>query len=58
MRNLENYDTLELNAKEIKEINGGIFGWDDMLVGLAIAAGVAIINDWDNFNKGFWSAFK
>ena len=25
MRNLENYDTLELNAKEI---NGGTFGYD------------------------------
>lgn len=36
MRNLENYDTLELNAKEIKEINGGIFGWDDMLAGLQL----------------------
>jgi hypothetical protein len=58
MKNLENYGILELNAQEIKEINGGIFGWDDVLVGLAIAAGAAIINDWDNFKKGFWSAFK
>ncbi len=58
MKNLENYGVLELDAQKIKEIDGGILGFDDILVGLSIAAGAAIINDWDNFKKGFWSAFN
>ena len=58
MKNLENYGVLELNGQEIKEIDGSVIGFDDILVGLGIAAGAAIVNDWDNFKKGFWSAFN
>lgn len=49
----------ELNAKELQEINGGVFGIDDVIIGLVVAAGAAIINDWDGFKAGFkkgWNA--
>jgi len=39
------------------EVDGGVFGIDDFLVGISIAAVVAIITDWDDFKKGFMSAF-
>ncbi len=42
----------ELGREELKEVDGGIFGIDDFLVGVAIAAVVAIVNDWDNFERG------
>ncbi len=58
MKNLENYGVQEMNASEIKEIDGGVFGWDDILIGIAIAAGASIINDWDDFKDGFSTAFN
>lgn len=57
MKNLEILEVHEINLKEKKEIEGGVLGIDDILVGLAIAAGAAIINDWDGFKEGFASAF-
>ncbi len=42
----------ELGREELREVDGGIFGIDDFLVGVAIAAVVAIVNDWDNFERG------
>jgi len=58
MKNLENYGVIEMNTQEIKETDGGIFGLDDILIGIAIAAGAAIINDWDDFKKGVATAFN
>ena len=57
MKNLENNGVQELNTREKISIDGGLFGIDDLLIGLAIGAGLAIINDWDDFKKGFFSAF-
>lgn len=42
----------KLEKNQLERINGGIFGWDDVLVGLAITAGAQIIADWDNFKAG------
>ena len=39
-----------LNQDEMHETQGGFLG--AILAGLAIAAGTAIINDWDNFKNG------
>jgi len=58
MKNLENYGVLEMDSAKIREIEGGVFGFDDILIGLAIAAGAAIINDWDGFKDGFSTAFN
>ncbi len=60
MKNLElnALGVQEMNIKEKRMIEGGVFGIDDILVGLAIAAGAAIINDWDDFKDGFASAFN
>ena len=41
---------LPLNREEMHETHGGILG--AILAGLAIAAGTAIIGDWDNFKAG------
>ena len=51
MKNLKNYGVLEMDAKEINEINGGDFGLT-VLAGLVIAAGVEIVDDWENFKAG------
>ncbi|MCB0486082.1 MAG: hypothetical protein KDC47_07800 [Flavobacteriaceae bacterium] len=58
MKNLENYGGQTLDAREVRETDGGVFGLDDILVGLAIAAGAAIINDWDDFKDGLSTAFN
>lgn len=39
-----------LKKEDMYEIHGGILG--AILAGLVIAAGAAIINDWDNFKAG------
>ncbi len=47
---MENLKTL--NVQELKNTNGGLFGIDDFLVGVAVGAVLAIVNDWDNFEAG------
>ena len=41
---------LPLKREEMYDVKGGILAV--ILAGLAIAAGAAIINDWDNFKAG------
>lgn len=50
-------ETIRLSEKfhpmerdEMHETHGGILG--AIFIGLTIAAGAAIINDWDNFKNG------
>ena len=58
MKNLENYGVLQLNTKEMEEIEGGDFGVVSTVVaGIIIGAAVEIMGDWDHFKKGFLSAF-
>lgn len=44
----------ELEKNELMAVDGGLH---PVLIGLAIAAGASIINNWDDFKKGFMSAF-
>ncbi|MFW0739884.1 class IIb bacteriocin, lactobin A/cerein 7B family [Flavobacterium sp. T12S277] len=44
--NLENLNLVELNAQEVQEIDGGIWG---VILG---AIATACIADWDNFERG------
>lgn len=44
----------ELEKKELQEIDGGLH---PVLIGIAIAVGASIINNWDDFKEGFMSAF-
>ena len=43
----------ELKEFELRNVNGGLVGIDDFLLGCAVGAVIAIINDWGNFEKGF-----
>jgi lactobin A/cerein 7B family class IIb bacteriocin len=43
----------EMDKKELTQIEGGLIGLDDFLIGVAIGAAIAIIQDWDNFERGF-----
>ncbi len=52
MKNLENYGVLELNAKEIKETDGGFWG---TLVGALLA--YAIIDAVEN-QDDFWDGVE
>ena len=47
----------ELSEIELKDLNGGVVGVDDVVMAVAILVIGGIINDWDNFKKGFMSAF-
>jgi hypothetical protein len=47
----------ELEKSELLEIDGGVFGIDDFLVGIAIGAVLLVLQDWDDFKKGLASAF-
>ncbi|WP_298140233.1 hypothetical protein [Flavobacterium sp.] len=50
--NLENLNLVELNAQEVKETEGGLFGLDDLVVGVLVGAAVQIMGDWENFEAG------
>ena len=58
MRNLEIYGVQELNAREIRETDGGLFGLDDMLIGITVAVVAGVIADWDNFKIGISGNIK
>lgn len=51
--NTNNFEGLhEISEDEKKQINGGFFGLDDLIIGLTIGAAVQIMSDWDNFKAG------
>ena len=50
--NLENLGLVELNAQEVQEIDGGLFGYIDILVGVGLVIIGGVIADWDDFKKG------
>lgn len=50
--NLEKLNLVELDAQEIQETEGGLFGIDDLLLTVAAGCVLAIIDDWENFERG------
>lgn len=52
MKNLNELGVQEMDALEMKEKNGGLGFLATVLAGSAIAAVAAVINDWDNFERG------
>ena len=42
----------ELSLEDLQETTGGLGFWATIGVGLIIGAGIAIIDDWDNFKAG------
>lgn len=54
MKNFEtsNFGVRELNTDEATKIDGGFPILGTIAAGLVIAAGTAVINDWDNFERG------
>ncbi len=53
MENVQELGLIEMSQNEKKEIDGGVFGIDDLILTVAAGAILAVINDWDNFEKGF-----
>ena len=51
--NLEQMGVQELNAREIKETDGGVIGADDLLLALGLFTAGLIFSDWANFKQGF-----
>lgn len=47
----------DLNANELKELNGGIVCVDDVIFATVMLIVGSVLNDWDGFKKGFMSAF-
>ena len=43
---------IEISKEEQREINGGFFGVDDLIIGLTLGVAMEIISDWDNFKAG------
>jgi hypothetical protein len=50
--NLEKLNLVELNAQEVQETEGGIFGLDDLVIGVLVAAAAQVMSDWENFEAG------
>lgn len=46
---LENYGVSQMETREMKEANGGFFGWDDLVIAVITLVVAEIISDWDNF---------
>lgn len=42
----------ELDYSEAQDLNGGVGGWVAWVVGVAVTATAAIINDWECFKDG------
>jgi lactobin A/cerein 7B family class IIb bacteriocin len=42
----------ELEKNELMEVEGGLLFWATVAAGILIGAAIAIINDWDNFERG------
>ncbi|MBX2897310.1 MAG: hypothetical protein KF763_17835 [Cyclobacteriaceae bacterium] len=42
----------ELDSDECREINGGLFGIDDIIIGIVVGAAIEVMSDWDNFKAG------
>jgi len=49
---LDHLGLTEITKSELREIDGGFFGLDDFLVAVTAGAVIAVINDWDNFERG------
>ncbi len=47
----------ELNDEELKQLDGGLVGVDDVIFGLTMAFFGTVLSDWDGFKKGIMSAF-
>jgi len=58
MKNLESLQLTELDAREVRGVEGGLLGWDDILIAAVGAIVVEVVNNWDDFKDGFASAFK
>ncbi|PIV93989.1 MAG: lactobin A/cerein 7B family class IIb bacteriocin [Flavobacteriaceae bacterium CG_4_10_14_3_um_filter_33_47] len=55
MKNLQNFGVLEMNSKELCDVDGGVMGWDDALA--IIGAAIYIYNEGGDFVDGFNSAY-
>ena len=44
---------IELSNQELKGVDGGLPFWQTVGAGIFIGAALAIINDWNNFERGF-----
>jgi len=42
----------------VKETEGGLFGLDDLLIGITLAVVAGVIADWDNFKIGISGNIK
>ena len=49
---LDCFGVKEITKNELREIDGGVFGIDDLILTIAAGAVIAVINDWDNFERG------
>lgn len=50
--NLENLGLVELNAQEVQEVDGGVIGFDDILLAVGIASVVCIVENWSDIKRG------
>jgi len=60
MKNLDLMGVQELDAKEIMETDGGLFGIDDIIIGgLVVGATISLANNFGDFLDGIsdgWNA--
>lgn len=52
MKNLKSYGVQEMDSREVKNIDGGIFGLDDLTIDITLLVVVAITTGWGYFKAG------
>jgi hypothetical protein len=50
--NLNNLNLVELNAQEIKEVDGGAFVVDDVVIALTVGFVLLAVDNWSDIKKG------
>jgi len=58
MENLKKINIQELTKDEIENINGGLFGIDDLILALVAGTILAVLDDLDGFADGVSSGFN
>jgi hypothetical protein len=56
--NLENLNLVELNAQEVENTDGGLFGFDDVAYAALCFIGAGIVNNWSDIKHGAHDAWN
>jgi len=56
--NLNKMGLAPMNTFEMQEVDGGIFGWDDLAVALIAGVVISALDHWSDIKKGLSDGLK